>query len=101
MVSGRDTFEKRKSISMEEICDKCGDEVDSSDSMPDPEAGTGSLCPECYEEAASRFDLKKGAEWIRQQLPSMEVVFGRPDAEVARDAASGDGTWFGGTMCQL
>ena len=57
---------------MEEICDKCGDEVDSSDSMPDPEAGTGSLCPDCYEEAASRFDLKKGAEWIRQQLPSME-----------------------------
>ena len=70
MASGRDTFEK--SMSMEEICDKCGDEVDSSDSMPDPEAGTGSLCPECYEEAASRFDLKKGAEWIRQQLPSME-----------------------------
>jgi len=29
------------------------------------------------------------------------VVFGRPDAEVTRDAASGDGTWFGGTMCQL
>ena len=49
-------------MSMEEICDKCGDEVDSSDSMPGPEVGTGSLCPECYEEAASRFDLKKGAE---------------------------------------
>jgi hypothetical protein len=31
----------------------------------------------------------------------MAVVFGSVDAEVLRDAAPCDGTWFGAAMCQL
>ena len=45
---------------MEEICDKCGDEVDSSDSMPDPEAGTGSLSPSATRRLQAGSISKKG-----------------------------------------
>jgi hypothetical protein len=56
---------------MEEICDKCGDEMDSRTSMPNPAMGNGSLCSECYLTAEEDLAHQKGMAWIRQQLPSM------------------------------
>ena len=61
---------------MEAHCDQCGEEVDSCQTMPSPETGTGDLCPDCYEKACYKHQDRLGRAWIQQQLPSMAEFMG-------------------------
>jgi hypothetical protein len=57
---------------METLCDKCGNETDITEMMPDPSGDGGNLCFECHLEAEYVFNLKKGRDFLASVLPTME-----------------------------
>ena len=54
------------------ICDKCGCEFPSDQSMPHPETDLGDYCFECHLENEDEWNFAKGKTWLEERLPSLD-----------------------------
>ena len=54
------------------VCDRCGEDTPSDQTMSHPEDDTGDLCIECYDHLSYEWDVNRGIAWLKLNLPTMD-----------------------------
>jgi hypothetical protein len=70
------------------ICDECGHDFPADQSMPHPEDDTGDFCFECFVDLEYKWNVKRGAAWLKINLPTADEFL----AEYRKVAKAKNGT---------